>query len=236
MQTHTTHSNAKWFSKFLVLLVGAILLSGCGRDKDPEKAENNDKKPAYERVVILKQRFLQLENSLDEMERDLKIQEKRIDSTRDMAKAIKRSLLKGNLKGYSIDTISTDPMVLAAMASQQQKNKDEQKKHDEKEASDDTVINILLIAVFVIFLVMIFFVALKERNKATPFDTFTQPAYPPAAEEADEESVSTGSSPGADESNTSMNYGEIRPKQAGSTGDNGGLPPEDKPAEDEKPQ
>jgi uncharacterized membrane protein len=186
---------------FLGLFASLLLLGGCGSDdKKEDKKDDEDKKPAYERVVILKERFDQLENSLDEMERDLQLQKKRIESTRETAKSIKRSLLKGNLKGYSLDTISTDPMVLRAVDKRIEKDQEKEAKEDAKEENDDLILNSLLIILFVIFIIIIFIVALRDRNQGSPYDN-TNTGYPdsdlssdPADTPADDNEPETGGS------------------------------------------
>lgn len=170
MQKTTTLPMAKYIRSFFAVLAGSLLLAGCGSDDEQKDKQDDDKKPAYERVVILKERFDQLETNLDEMERDLKIQHKHLEEARETAKAIKRSLIKGNLKGYSIDTISTDPVVLAALEKRQEKDNKDEVEEAEEEESENLVLNTLLMIAFVILLIAIFWVALRDRKQEPPFD------------------------------------------------------------------
>ncbi len=218
----------------LALLGGLFIFSGCGSDDKKTDDEKDEKKPAYERVVILKQRFTQLENSLDEMERDLEIQKKRIDSTRETAKSIKRSLLKGNLKGYSMDTVSSDPLVITAMEKRQEKAQEKEAKQEKKSESDDLIFNILLITLFLIFLVVLFVVAFKDRKQTTPYDT---PATP-----VDPDSKAAGSASAeaeADATDSSSAYGDlgvVMPRDTDSEEPNDILPPSVDEPDDEEPR
>lgn len=177
MQIRSSYSTTALLRLVMTLMGSLFFLVGCGSDDKEKKDDEKDDKPAYERVAILKHRFDQLENSLDEMERDLKLQKKRIESTRETAKAIKRSLLKGNLKGYSLDTVSTDPLVLKAIEDRKDKERKERQKEEDKEDADDRLFNSLLIILFVIFVIIIFVVALRDRNAGSSYDNAGTP-YP----------------------------------------------------------
>jgi len=147
------------------LLSALVLFTGCGSDKEREE---KPKKPASERVAILRERFDQLESDLNEMERDLVIQKKRIEKTRETAKAIRRSLIQGNLKGYSIDTITSEP-VLAQRAQEKKERKQEKLSEEaEKEEAENSFLNAALIILFFIFIIVIFAVALKDRKQDLP--------------------------------------------------------------------
>jgi len=147
------------------LLSALILFAGCGSDQEREE---KPKKPASERVAILRERFDQLESDLNEMERDLAIQKKRIEKTRETAKAIRRSLIRGNLKGYSIDTITSEP-VLAQRAQEKKERKQEKLSQEaEKEEAENSFLNAALIILFFIFIIVIFAVALKDRKQDLP--------------------------------------------------------------------
>lgn len=195
-------------------LLGVIsvlaLVSGCDRQEN-HPVEKGDKKPAYERVLVLKQRFAQLETSLDDMEQDLVIQKKRIEATREMASSIKRSLVSGNLKGYSLDTVSSDPMVINAMEKRQEKVQEKEVRAAKKDSSDDTVLNAILLVLFLVFIVTIFWIALKERHQASPYEAAPKAPYPEplqpknGLEEAGAESAAGDSPP--------FQYGELRPQE-----------------------
>lgn len=219
----------------LALVLGLFVLAGCGDDEKPEKEKDADEgKPAYERVMILKQRFEQLENSLDEMERDIKFQKQRIETARETAKDIKRSLIKGNLKGYSLDTITTDPMVLRAIEDQKAKDEEEKAEEEAKEESDNLILNGLLIVLFLVFLVIIFVVALRDRDQGSPYDnnrgTGTDNDVPPSpADPSSSEDIpeSAGSSFEYGRPNDLMPGGGDEPNAPGT---------EDKPADGEDPR
>ncbi len=180
------------------------MLAGCGSDDEKKPDKKSETKPPHQRVVILKQRFNQLENSLDEMERDLAIQRKRIDSTRETAKAIRRSLTTGNLKGYSIDTVSSDPIVITAMKDQQKKAKNKESKKSDKEETDDRIFDTALILLFLAFIVVLFVVSLKERKKATSAANPTVPHNP------DSTSSNADSTTDSTPNTNNYQYGELR--------------------------
>lgn len=231
MQRTTNSLMAKYIRSFFTVLAGTLLLAGCGSDDDKKDKKEDDKKPPYERVVILKERFDQLEADLDEMERDLNIQKKRIEKTRETAKAIKRSLIKGNLKGYSIDTISTDPLVVAALEKRQEKDSAEQAEEAEEEESENFVLNTLLLIAFVILLIAIFWVALRDRNQTTPYDLGqgetgnTEPTGSP-------HSAIDELTPNVDTS--SSGYGDLTPPRPSS--ERTDIPPADETSGDEEPR
>lgn len=186
--------STRWTRLFLLALSATALLAGCGgSDGKPEEtsAEQEDKsKPAYERVAILRNRFDQLESSLNEMERDLEIQKKRIDQTRETAMAIKRSLVRGNLKGYSIDTITSDPAILQAIEKHKEKKADDKEKEQIKKKSESKFFSGLVIILIIVFLIVVLAVAWKERTQESPYD-ITPPPYTPPGEDvpADDEPV-----------------------------------------------
>src|SRR5690606_23749171 len=120
----------------------------------------DDKKPAYERVAILKDRFDQLENSLDELERDLDLQKDRINHTRKTMQSIKRSLIRGNLKGYSIDTITSDPQLMQVIEKHKEKKAAEKEKDNLKKKAENKFLGWLIILLILAFLVVVVVVAL----------------------------------------------------------------------------
>lgn len=205
--------------RMTLALLSMLLLAGCGSDDKKDKDKEKDEKPPYERVIILKQRFNQLENSLDEMERDLEIHKKRIDSTRETAKAIKRSLLKGNLKGYSLETITTDPVVLQAIEKHRIDQEQEQEEaRDEKKKSENSLFNKFLIACFIIFLVVVCVVALRDSNQASPYDIAIPPGDKreprPGVPDDDDDSGDASLDGEPDEPvDDPSEYGELRPRE-----------------------
>ncbi len=217
----------------LLVLSSMLLFAGCGSDENKEEKKDDDKKPPYERVVILKERFDQLETSLDEMERDLEIQKKRIEKTRETAKAVKRSLLKGNLKGYSIDTISTDPVVIAALEKRVDKDNKDKVEEAEEEESENFLLNTLLMIAFVILLIAIFWVALRDRNQTPPYDLGggDQPNSPPVSPSGSPHSPVDELTPNVDTSS----YGDLgRPREH--SADTPDMPQRDEPGPEEPRQ
>lgn len=201
------------FARVTVILTGLVMLAGCGSGDKKESSEKKDeeKRPAYERVAILRERFDQLELSLDEMERELEIQRARIKKTRETALAIKRSLIKGNLKGYSIDTITTDPLVIAAIDKEKQRAEKKDKDEDDKKDNGGSVLLDITLAILIILLVLfILFVALKDRKQASPY-TMPVNRAPTGPEDdyEDEEEAVLPPSPGT--------YGELRPSSPDNT-------------------
>lgn len=191
----------------LTVFVAAILLSGCGSAKPKEEKKKDNRSP-QERVLLLKQRFNQLEASLQEMKHDVEIQKQRIESTQKIVDSIKHSLVKGGLKGYSLGNVSTtDPLVLEALSKHQQKKQDKNAREAEKEQADNTILNALLIACFIVFIVAIFVAALKDKKSIEPIEpTVWEPSDPDAptpfpSEPAESDVNDTGS----------YEYGELRP-------------------------
>lgn len=190
----------------LIAIVASAVLSGCGSDK-PNEEKKKDNRTPQERVLVLKQRFDQLEASLREMKHDVEIQKKRIESTQKIVDSIKHSLVKGGLKGYSIGNISTtDPLVLEALRQHQEQKQKEKKRKAEKEEADNTILNALLIACFLVFIVAIFVAALKDKKSIDPVEpTVWEPTEPdtpgPLSSETEEKTNDTGS----------YEYGELRP-------------------------
>lgn len=199
------------------IVVAAMLLAGCSEDKPKQKSEK-DNRSAQEKVLILKQRFQQLESSLDDMQRDLEIQKKQIESTREIVKSIRHSLVKGGLKGYNLDNVSTtDPLVLNAVALQKERDQNKVKKEEEKKASENRLFNGLLLFIFFLIVVALFVVSLKDKkpgdNPSSEVMTGGDPLAPSSG-------AATASAPGvappADASPAPAepeSYGELRPNR-----------------------
>lgn len=198
--------------RMILLVLAVMLLAGCSEDK-PKPKSDKDNRTAQEKVLILKQRFQQLESSLDDMQRDLEIQKKQIDSTREVVKSIRHSLVKGGLKGYNLDNVSTtDPLVLNAVALQKVRDQNKEKKEEEKKSSENRMFNGLLLFVFFLIVVALFVVSLKDKKPAeTPTSEVMAdpaPATPPPSPSA--APAASAAAPAADEDD---NYGELRPNR-----------------------
>lgn len=191
---------------FLKLMLAALLaltlLPGCGSDDKPNNEDNDDKKPASERVAILKQRFDQLESSLDAMERDIEIQKKGLEKTRQSVKAIRRSLIQGNLKGYSIDTVTTEAQAILLQKMEKKHNEKKDDDKEDKKKAENAALNFILIVGFICFLIAIFWVALKDRNQTAPYEVSAVP-YPP------ENNPAPAPSESADATQSTSGYQEL---------------------------
>jgi len=203
-----------------ILACGALLavLAGCNSENDEKQREKKDNRPPQERVLILKQRFDQLEANIDEMKRDLAIQQKRLESTREIAESIKHSLMKGGLKGYSLGNISTtDPLVLKALEKQRNQKADKKEGKSLKENAEDRILNGLLMGVFLLFVIAIFVVALRDRKAAEqPFEAQVMPDYPDGnASSTSRAADAAVENEAADEASIddtgSYEYGELNP-------------------------
>lgn len=160
-------SKVEWWKRQMLAMCGLALvfsLAGCGAP-EPEMEEAREDRNAQEKILVLKQRFEQLESSLDNMESDLKIQQKRVESTREVVESIRHSLTKGGLRGYSFDNVSTtDPVLLASIDEKRQQREREKAAEKAKDDTDDRILNGLLILCFLIIIGALFWMALNDRK------------------------------------------------------------------------
>jgi hypothetical protein len=195
----------------LAALLGAclLILAACSSDRQAEE-KKKDERPPQEKVLILKQRFDQLDDSLKQMEKDLQIQKKRIDGTRELVESIRHSLTKGGLKGYSLENVSTtDPLLLQAINKDQAQKKEKKEREHNKDKADDRILNGLLIAAFLLIIIAIFVVALKDKkSEGQPFDAQVMPPYP-NDDKGVTETYDGDRTPGIDDTG-SFEYGELQ--------------------------
>ncbi len=160
-------SKVQWCKRQMLAICALALmfsLAGCG-SSEPQIDEAREDRNAQEKILVLKQRFEQLESSLDNMESDLKIQQKRVESTREVVDSIRHSLTKGGLRGYSFDNVSTtDPVLLASIDEQRHQREQEKSAEKAKDDSDDRILNGLLILCFLIIIGALFWMALNDRK------------------------------------------------------------------------
>lgn len=218
----------------LCVLAGCGSISGDGESREAQKNERKDNRTDQEKVVILKQRFEQLESSLDDMEKDLKVQRKRIESTRELADSIRHSLTKGGLRGYNLDTVSTtDPVVLASIEEKKQERDEQKARSKDKEETDDGILNALLIGCFLVIIASLFWVALHDRKTdEQPLEAGVGGASVPMEEEPGTvDPYDPEITPGIDDTG-SYQYGELggprRPEIDDPPGESDG-PAEDRP-------
>lgn len=173
------------------LLVVLGLFAGCSSEsKNVQTAEDDEfaVSKAEKRISVLQARFENLNETLDQLERDNDLQKQRIKTARGEVNSIYRQLRNLNLKGYTMDNISTSAYHLQrlnrsetrnAEAEQKREVKKTEAKEEKRERKATTTLAILLSLATIIILVLVY---LKQRGNR-PSGTY-YPYYEPKERES----------------------------------------------------
>jgi hypothetical protein len=157
----------------------ATLLCACGDDEKEKKAKD---KKALNAAPGLKKRFIQLDNTLTQLDRESDIQKQKIASARAELQSIHDMLAQGKLEQLGLEEFSTTAVSVVPVSTRESRKANPA----EKEEAQNKALGVVSVVLFTLFLIVYFGKLWKDRDYA--------PSHAPEYGPGDASTGSTASS------------------------------------------
>ena len=167
------HAIRKSLAVLGAIVLCTAILNGCGGDRHDKK--DKEKRSALGAEPGLKQRFVQLGSTLDQLERESNIQKQKISSAKNELQAIHDMLAQSKMEELGLAEFATTGVAVVPAYTPKTVTSDV----DHKEAARNSVFGTLTIIFFGLFTIVYLGKLWKDREYAP--STVAKPASDPVA-------------------------------------------------------
>lgn len=153
------HKLTRYFGALLSACSLLILVTGCGEDKKDQEA-----KSALNKMPGLKKRLNQLDNTLDQMERETDIQRQRIRAAKEEVDLLRKMFARGRTADFTFDAVSSGALVSVISAPQPVVERDTGE--EDREDARDSFFRALVILLFGLFSGVYLIKLYRDRSNA----------------------------------------------------------------------